>query len=139
MKALNGLVRMRSGEALDGTPLMQKVFSPNAPVLQFNPMSDQSDKDEQLGFMMMYSGAVAGLRNPGAHRLIKDDPERALEFIAFVSLTCKAPRSSKENVAAPITERTPSLPIYPFLRVSPRLPLHVRGVRQAPRRRATPI
>jgi hypothetical protein len=28
---------------------------------------------------------IAGLRNPQAHRLIKDDPERALEFIAFVS------------------------------------------------------
>jgi Protein of unknown function (Hypoth_ymh) len=44
---------------------------------------------EQLGFMMMFSGAVAGLRNPRAHKLINDDPERALEFIAFVSLLAK--------------------------------------------------
>jgi hypothetical protein len=36
--------------------------------------------------MMMFSGAVAGLCNPRAHNLIKDDPERVLEFIAFVSL-----------------------------------------------------
>jgi uncharacterized protein (TIGR02391 family) len=89
VKALNGLVRMRSGEALDGTALMQKVFSPNAPILQFNAMADHSDKDEQQGFMMMFAGAVAGLRNPRAHKLIKDDPERALEFIAFVSLLAK--------------------------------------------------
>lgn len=89
VKALNGLVRMRSGEALDGTPLMQKVFSPNAPILRFNQLADQSDKDEQQGFMMMFTGAVAGLRNPRAHKLIKDDPERALEFIAFVSLLAK--------------------------------------------------
>jgi uncharacterized protein (TIGR02391 family) len=89
VKALNDLVRMRSGEALDGTALMQKVFSPSNPILRFNPMADQSDKDEQLGFMMMFSGAVAGLRNPRAHKLIKDDPERALEFIAFVSLLAK--------------------------------------------------
>jgi uncharacterized protein (TIGR02391 family) len=89
VKALNGLVRMRSGEALDGAALMQKVFSPNAPILRFNPIADQSDKDEQIGFMMMFSGAVAGLRNPRAHRLMKDDPERALEFIAFVSLLAK--------------------------------------------------
>jgi uncharacterized protein (TIGR02391 family) len=87
VKALNDLVRMRSGEALDGTALMQRVFSPGNP--RFNPMADQSDKDEQLGFMMMFSGAVAGLRNPRAHKLIKDDPERALEFIAFVSLLAK--------------------------------------------------
>ena len=39
--------------------------------------------------MMMFSGAVAGLRNPRAHKIIKDDPEKALEFIAFVSLLAK--------------------------------------------------
>jgi uncharacterized protein (TIGR02391 family) len=89
VKALNDLVRMRSGEELDGMPLMHKVFSPNNPILQFNSMADPSDKDEQLGFMKMFSGAVAGLRNPRAHKLIKDDPERALEFIAFVSLLAK--------------------------------------------------
>jgi uncharacterized protein (TIGR02391 family) len=89
VKALNGLVRFRSGETLDGVGLMQKVFSPNAPILRFNAMADPSDKDEQVGFMMMFSGAVAGLRNPRAHKLIKDDPERALEFIAFVSLLAK--------------------------------------------------
>jgi uncharacterized protein (TIGR02391 family) len=78
-----------SGEALDGTTLMQKVFSQNNPILRFNPLADESDRNEQLGFMMMFSGAVAGLRNPRAHKLIKDDPERALEFIAFVSLLAK--------------------------------------------------
>jgi uncharacterized protein (TIGR02391 family) len=89
VKALNAYVRYRSGETLDGTSLMQKVFSPNAPILRFNDMQDQSDKDEQQGFMMLFAGAVAGLRNPRAHKLIKDDPERALEFIAFVSLLTK--------------------------------------------------
>ena len=39
--------------------------------------------------VMMFAGAVAGLRNPRAHKLIKDDPERALEFIAYVSLLAK--------------------------------------------------
>jgi uncharacterized protein (TIGR02391 family) len=89
VKALNAYVRYRSGETLDGTSLMQKVFSPNARILRFNDMQDQSDKDEQQGFMMLFAGAVAGLRNPRAHKLIKDDPERALEFIAFVSLLAK--------------------------------------------------
>jgi uncharacterized protein (TIGR02391 family) len=98
VKALNDLVRMRSGEALDGTALMQKVFSPKAPILRFNTLADQSDSDEQLGFMMMFSGAVAGLRNPRAHKLIKDDPERALEFIAFVSLLAKLLEGAKKAV-----------------------------------------
>jgi Protein of unknown function (Hypoth_ymh) len=67
------------------------MFSPKAPVLRFNEMRDESDTNERPGFMMMFSGAVAGLRNPRAHSLIKDDPERALDFIAYVSLLAKAP------------------------------------------------
>lgn len=89
VKALNNLVRLRSGLELDGTALMERAFSPNNPVLKFNALSDQSDRDEQKGYMMMFSGAVAGLRNPRAHKFIRDDPERALEFIAFVSLLAK--------------------------------------------------
>jgi len=57
--------------------------------LKFNALVDQSDKDEQKGFMMMFCGAVAGLRNPRAHSFINDEPERALEFIAYVSLLAK--------------------------------------------------
>lgn len=89
-KALNALVRMRSGvEDKDGSTLMEAVFSPKNPILKFNKLADASDIDEQKGFMMMLSGAVAGLRNPRAHKIIKDDPEMALEFIAYISLLAK--------------------------------------------------
>lgn len=90
VKALNALVRLRSGEdGKDGTSLMEFVFSPKNPILKFNALADQSDHDEQKGYMMMLSGAVAGLRNPRAHKIIKDEPESALEFIAFISLLAK--------------------------------------------------
>ena len=90
VKVLNALVRMRSGvDDQDGTTLMERVFSPRNPILKFNALADQSDRDEQKGYMMLFSGAVAGLRNPRAHKLIQDDAERALEFIAFVSLLAK--------------------------------------------------
>ncbi|WP_052726305.1 TIGR02391 family protein [Devosia epidermidihirudinis] len=89
VKALNGLVRLRSELEFDGSTLMERAFNPSNPTLKFNYLLDQSDKDEQKGFMMMFSGAVAGLRNPRAHGFIEDDPERALEFIAFVSLLAK--------------------------------------------------
>jgi uncharacterized protein (TIGR02391 family) len=68
---------------------MERTFSPSSPILKFNSLQDQSDKDEQKGFMQMFSGAVSGLRNPRAHKIIRDDPERALEFIAFISLLAK--------------------------------------------------
>jgi uncharacterized protein (TIGR02391 family) len=89
VKALNALVSLRSGLALDGTAIMHKAFSQNAPVLRFNARTDQSDRDEQQSFMMMFAGAIAGLHNPRPHKLIKDDPERALEFIAYISLLAK--------------------------------------------------
>lgn len=89
VKALNALVRLRSGIDADGSSLMERAFSPTNPVLKFNALTDQTDRDEQKGFMMMFSGAVAGLRNPRAHRLMVDTPEDALEFIAFTSLLAK--------------------------------------------------
>jgi uncharacterized protein (TIGR02391 family) len=95
--ALNDFVRLRSGIAdKDGTTLMEFVFSPKSPVLKFNDLQDESDRNEQKGFMMMFSGAVAGLRNPRAHKIIKDDPEEALEFIAFISLLAKLVDKAKK-------------------------------------------
>lgn len=89
-KALNALVRLNSGvDDKDGTKLMETVFSPGSPILRVNALADQSDQDEQKGFMMMFSGAVAGLRNPRAHKIIKDDSEMALEFVAYISLLAK--------------------------------------------------
>jgi uncharacterized protein (TIGR02391 family) len=97
VKALNELVRGKSGITdKDGSNLMEAVFNPSTPILKFNGLADQSDKDEQRGFMMMFSGAVAGLRNPRAHKFIQDDAERALEFIAFVSLLAKLLDRSKK-------------------------------------------
>lgn len=90
VKALNGLVRYRSDiEGIDGSALMEKVFSLKDPMLRFNELKNQSDREEQRGFMMLFSGAVAGLRNLRAHGFIDDDPERTLEFIAFISLLAK--------------------------------------------------
>lgn len=93
--ALNNLVRLKSGQQRDGTTLMEFVFNPKNPILQFNSLTDDSDRDEQKGYMMMLSGAVSGLRNPRAHTLFDDDPERALEFIAFVSLLAKLVEGAK--------------------------------------------
>jgi uncharacterized protein (TIGR02391 family) len=101
VKALNGLVRLRSGLEIDGAPLMTTAFSPDKPALRFNDLADASDRDEQKGFMMMFAGAVTGLRNPRAHKLIKDDPERALEFIAFVSLLAKLLDGAKKPPPPP--------------------------------------
>ena len=54
----------RSELDFDGTSLMERAFSPNKPILKFNDLLNDSDRDEQKGFMMMFFGTVAGLRIP---------------------------------------------------------------------------
>ena len=90
-KVLDGLVKTRSGRhGLSGTELMQQVFSPNKPVLKFNDIASDTDKSEQRGMMFLYSGAMLALRNPRAHEIVEDNPEKALEYIAFLSLLVKS-------------------------------------------------
>lgn len=82
-------MRNKTGIELDGVPLMAKAVNKNNPILKFNPLADDSDRNEQQGFMEWFTGTVTGLRNPRAHKIIKDDPQMALEFIAFISLLAK--------------------------------------------------
>ena len=90
-KVLDGLVKLRSEKNdISGTELMQHVFSPNKPILKFNDLNTESEKSEQQGMMFLYAGAMLALRNPRAHELIEDDPEKALEYIAFISLLAKS-------------------------------------------------
>ena len=81
--ALVETVKTKSGKSkLDNTPLMQTVFSANKPILKVS-----NDPDEQIGFMWLFTGAVMGIRNPKAHRLIEqNDPQRALEWLSFASV-----------------------------------------------------
>jgi uncharacterized protein (TIGR02391 family) len=76
-------VRKISGRIdLDGTSLIEKVFSQKKPIIK---LSD--DPDEQLGFMWLFKGAVMGIRNPKAHKLIQlKDPQKALEWLSFASV-----------------------------------------------------
>lgn len=90
-KVLDGLVKIRSGNFnLSGTELMQNVFSPKNPVLKFSDLQTPSEQSEQQGMMFLYAGAMLALRNPRAHEIIEDDPEKALEYIAFLSLLAKS-------------------------------------------------
>lgn len=89
-KALDCLVKLRSGRFdLSGTDLMQKVFTPNNPILKFNDLKTESDKSEQQGRMSLFAGAMLAVRNPRAHGLIEDGAENALDYIAFLSLLAK--------------------------------------------------
>ncbi len=82
-------VKRRSGLNLDGDSLMNQAFSfenNRAPILRFNAMSSDAERDEQKGFMFLFKGIV-GHRNFKAHsNQLFDDPSRAHEYLALASL-----------------------------------------------------
>jgi uncharacterized protein (TIGR02391 family) len=82
VKARSGLVNE------DGDSLMNRAFGfqNQTPVMQFNSLQTEPERDEQKGLMFLYKGAVA-LRNSKAHstRLFKD-PRRAHEYLVLASL-----------------------------------------------------
>ncbi len=81
VKSISGITN------LDGKPLMEKVFSLNSPIIKLNPMVTLSDRDEQQGFMFLFSGAALGIRNPKAHdNIITRDEKRTLEYLTLASL-----------------------------------------------------
>jgi uncharacterized protein (TIGR02391 family) len=86
-KVLDSLVQLRSLRAdLNGTNLMRTVFGVKAPVLKFNELQTESEKSEQEGMMHLFAGAMLALRNPRAHGITEDHPERAIEYLSFVSM-----------------------------------------------------
>jgi len=81
-------VRARSGLNLDGDSLMNHAFGCDnrLPVIQFNSLQTDEERDEQKGFMYLYKGIV-GLRNSKAHsNRLFNDPYRAHEYLALASL-----------------------------------------------------
>lgn len=86
-KLLESTVKKKSGLQLTGVPLMQQSFSPNNPILKLNSMLDQSEKDEQAGFMQIYAGVMLGIRDPKGHSIINiKDRIKALEYLSLISL-----------------------------------------------------
>lgn len=90
-KVLDMLVQRRSlRNDLSGTPLMRSVFSPKTPILKFNDQQNDSEKSEQEGMMHLFEGAMLALRNPRAHGITQDHPERAVEYLSFLSMLARS-------------------------------------------------
>ena len=85
-KAVNSLVKQRTGFADEGRPLMERAFSPNGPKLVVNSLKTRTEKDEQTGTMFLFAGAMAGIRNVRTHDLSHvDDAPTPLELLGFAN------------------------------------------------------
>jgi uncharacterized protein (TIGR02391 family) len=90
-KVLELLVQFESQRTdLTGTNLMRTVFSIKAPILKYNDQQNDSEKSEQEGMMHLFEGAAMALRNPRAHGIINDHPERTVEYLSFLSMLARS-------------------------------------------------
>ena len=87
MKGLMQRIRTISGSTLDGTKLIEYIFS-KEPVLIINGFQSQSEKDEHAGFCNLLKGLCSMFRNTEAHEpkitwnLSEQD---ALEILGMIS------------------------------------------------------
>jgi uncharacterized protein (TIGR02391 family) len=96
--ALVDMVKEKAGhpkgsdlKELDGTALMQQVFSLKNPILKFSEMKSQTEIDEQLGMMYLFSGSVSAIRNVFVHksRNEQEDPYTTIEYLQLASFLAK--------------------------------------------------
>lgn len=60
------------------------------PVLYLNSLTEMWEIDEQKGFANLFSGTVAGIRNPKAHAdIIQRDPYKTLQYLSLISLLAR--------------------------------------------------
>ena len=88
-KFINNLVKITanpSDTSLTGSKLMNVVFNGTKPILKINAGKSTSERDEQNGYMQIFSGCMTGIRNPRAHECDWEDSEQhALQHLIWAN------------------------------------------------------
>jgi uncharacterized protein (TIGR02391 family) len=85
MKAVEVRVREMSGVDEIGQKLMGRVFGGASPMFRLTRRRDKFGQDEHEGRTLMFMGAMQGIRNLGAHELVRLDEAVTLEHLAVAS------------------------------------------------------
>jgi uncharacterized protein (TIGR02391 family) len=83
---IRNLVLQRAGPELDGVSLKQTAFSPKNPIIVLANLSTQSGRDMLRGYMDLFAGTMAAIRNPKAHENIVITSDRALHLLFLASM-----------------------------------------------------
>lgn len=85
-KIVKQIVKDIAGDEIDGANLMNRAFSVNDPVIKLNKLANESEKNEQKGFMQIFAGVMTGIRNPQAHDNLEIERSKAIHFLFLASL-----------------------------------------------------
>ena len=79
--------------------MMERVFSPNAPLLYWSERKTTSQQDEQKGYHRLFSGAMLGIRNPVTHEFNwVEEPDIALELLVFAQHLMRKAKAATSDV-----------------------------------------
>jgi uncharacterized protein (TIGR02391 family) len=80
--ALEKAIQVKSGQSasVTGTTLLGKAFPKDNPLIMLS-----ADQGEREGYGFLYRGLLQAIRNHYAHNLTGIDPNRALEWLGFIS------------------------------------------------------
>lgn len=84
--SVQALYKIISGEELDGVALMRKALTPSKPVIVLDDLQTETGRNIQQGYMELFAGSMAGIRNPKAHGNIDISAERAAHHLMLASL-----------------------------------------------------
>jgi hypothetical protein len=71
-------------------------------VLAFSDLTDETKRNEQVGFMEMLAAYAKGVRNPLAHTHGKlEEAQKAFEYLALASLFCRRIDDASPKPPAP--------------------------------------
>jgi uncharacterized protein (TIGR02391 family) len=88
IKRVKDFTNNKTKGSFDGDRAMNRAFGfeKQDPLIKFNGLISEEEKDEQRGIMNLFKGIV-GIRNRKAHENITlNDPVRALEYLTLASL-----------------------------------------------------
>ncbi len=95
VKALNECIRVKTGSTDDGDSLMTATFSVNNPKLRIpKKLNSKNAESEQKGQMYLCQGVVAAWRNPRAHKLMDDDPDKTIMMLEVVQHLMQVSRAA---------------------------------------------
>lgn len=102
-KTIEVRVRTATGLEQTGQSLMATALSESAPLIDVSTVPGVSGRDEQLGFKLIFMGAMTGIRNPKGHEaIVQTDPQRAWEYLALASLLMRR-LDDADDAAGPVT------------------------------------
>ena len=89
------LQKKKTSQEMDGASLMTTAFSLSSPIIRLTDLSNQAERDVQLGFMQIFAGSMTGIRNPHAHANLIIDASRRRHFLYLASLLMKTLKAAR--------------------------------------------